>query len=114
MKKSMPKRENSSSDYFAELRIVSDSSGQISFLCDWSDDEISISYLSNIFSILGVDGLADKIIKDLRKSTDSQEDIQQIDKILLYYNAIKSVKKQSTKTNENEIIITPIDAASLI
>lgn len=114
MKKSTLKRENSSSDYSAELRIYSDENGQISFFCDWSDNEISISYMSNILSVLNMEGLADTIIRDLKKGVDSPEDLQEIEKIILYYNVIRSLKKQNSKTSESEVVINPIDAASLM
>ena len=114
MKESSKEKENSSYSVAAELRIVSDNDGKISFFCDWLKDEVSISYLANILSVLETAGLAEAIIKELKSGASSQQDIDEIDRIYMYCSAIKALKKQTQNIDENEVVISPIDAISLI
>lgn len=114
MKESSKEKENSSYNVAAELRIVSDNDGKISFFCDWLKDEVSISYLANILSVLDTAGLAEAIIKELKSGASSQQDIDEIDRIYMYCSAIKALKKQTQNIDENEVVISPIDAISLI
>lgn len=114
MDKSSQKKQNSLPEIAAELKVVCDSDGRMSFFCDWLEDEISISYMSNILSILNTPGLAEGIIKELKEGSKSKDVLDQIDKVFMYYSAIKSLKRQTQKMDEDEVVISPIDAASLI
>ena len=65
-------------------------------------------------SVLETAGLAEAIIKELKSGASSQQDIDEIDRIYMYCSAIKALKKQTQNIDENEVVISPIDAISLI
>lgn len=116
MNKQSQNQEETYSDNIdgACLIIECSSDGELSFSCDWQLDETGITCMATILASLDDEKMTLKIIKNLEEIYNSDQDKHQIEKLSVFYNALKKIANQHKKRPDNEIVISPLDASSLI
>jgi hypothetical protein len=116
MKEQLPEQENQSLDDIdgACLVIECSSDGELSFSCDWQLDETGITCMATILASLDDKQITLKIIKNLEEIYHSDQDRHQIEKLNVFYKALKKIANQHKKRPDDEIVISPLDASSLI
>lgn len=116
MKEQLQEQENQSSDKIDGACIVIEcsSDGEISFSCDWQPDETGITCMATILTSLDDEHLTSKIIKNLEEIYNSEEDRQGVEKLNVFYKALKKITNQHKKRDDDEIVISPLDASSFI
>jgi phosphomannomutase len=105
---------HSDDDIAAFLMIECSNEGEISFSCDWSQDENGITCIANILAAVDSNNLSEKIIDNLNALHESEEAKDQIDKIEVYYKAIKKIAEKNNKLEDEDIVVNPIDVSSLM
>lgn len=103
-----------SDNSLANLSITVTKDGDVSFLCNWSDDDNGLSSMAHILSLISDETLSEKIIFDLKSKSSSTKEIDEIDKIILYFTAINEVRKRLPSIETDKVVIQPIDAASML
>lgn len=115
MSKSLQDEADQFSDNtLARLNISVSKDGEVSFICDWSDDDNGLSSMAHILAIISQENLTEDIIHDLKSKSSSSKEIEEIAKIILYYTAINEVRKKLPEVNSDKVVISPIDAGSII
>lgn len=104
----------SDDDSIANLSITVTKNGDVSFLCNWADDDNGLSSMAHILSLISDETLSEKIIFDLKSKSSSVKEIDEIDKIILYFTAINEVRKKLPSISTDKVVILPIDAASML
>ena len=113
----MPKSFQEGEDQFldnslAKLTIVISKEGEILFLCDWSEEDNGYSSMAHILTTIKDPLLSQKIISDLKSGCSSEQQLEEVQKIIVYYTAINEVMKKIPKIENNDVVISPLDAAS--
>lgn len=116
MKEQLPEQEDQSSDEIdgAVISIECYSDGEMGFSCDWQEDDTGISCMATILAHLGDKNISYKILKNLESmvSTDDQE--RQLDKLNSFYFALKKITDQNNRISEDDVVIPPLDASTLM
>jgi hypothetical protein len=93
----------------AKLTIECDSDGNISFECDYTEDDLGLTCASSILSCISSEDIGDLIIQKLSSEAKTEEEQQNVAKIKLYYDTIMKINQQN-KISDDEIVISPIEA----
>lgn len=96
------------------LVVECSSDGELSFSCDWQLDETGITSMATILATLDDKNITLKILQNLEEIYSADEDRHQIDRLNVFYKALKKIANQHKKRADDEIVISPLDAASLI
>lgn len=96
------------------LIVECSSDGELSFSCDWQLDETGITCMATILATLDDENITLKILQNLEEIYSEDEDSHQVEKLNVFYKALKKIASQHKKRADDEIVISPIDAASLI
>lgn len=100
-----------SDDSLAKLTISVSKDGELSFMCDWSNEDVGCSSMAHILNVIKDPALPSQIIADLKSGCNSSRQLEEIQKIMLYYSAINEVIR-SPKVENDKVVISPIDMAS--
>lgn len=103
-----------SDNSLANLSITVTKNGDVSFLCNWADDDNGLSSMAHILSLISDETLSEKIIFDLKSKSSSVKEIDEIDRIILYFAAINEVRKKLPNIDTDKVVISPIDATSML
>lgn len=93
----------------AKLIIECDSDGNISFECDYIENDLGLTCAGTILSCLSTDDIGILIIDKLLSEAESEEQQQDIEKIKLYYQTIEKINQQNN-IQDDEVVISPIEA----
>jgi hypothetical protein len=106
--------QHSDDNIAAYLMIECNNDGEISFSCDWSQDENGITCASSILASLDSGGLSQKILQNLKLLHEDSESLDQINKIEVYYNAIKKMTERANNLDDEDVVVNPLDVSSLM
>jgi hypothetical protein len=90
------------------------SAGELSFSCDWDDGDDGVAAMASLLANLGDEHITTKIIKNLEMSSKTEEDKKRLSQIKILCSAIKKILDQNNKTADDEVVISPLDACSLL
>lgn len=90
------------------------SAGELSFSCDWDDGDDGVAAMASLLANLGDEYITTKIIKNLEMSSKTEEDKKRLSQIKILCSAIKKILDQNNKTADDEVVISPLDACSLL
>ena len=117
MNKYSPHQEDQCSDEIqdgARIIVECTSDGDLCFQCDWSKDDVGASCLGHILSILGKEGISTMIIEHLSNNPETNTSPEDIEKVVSFYQAIDKLYKERIDTQDDDDVISPLDAASLL
>lgn len=90
------------------------SSGELSFSCDWDDGDDGVAAMASLLANLGDEHIAAKIIKNLEMSSKTEEDKKRLNQIKILCSAIKKILDENNNIADDEVVISPLDACSLL
>lgn len=99
-------------DSLAKLTISVSKEGDVSFVCDWAGEDTGCSSMAHIFNLIKDPSLPEQIISDLKSGCSSDQQLEEIQKIIVYYTAINEVMKKIPKIENDKVVISPLDMAS--
>jgi molecular chaperone DnaK (HSP70) len=70
--------------------------------------------MASLLANLGDEHITTKIIKNLEMSSKTEEDKKRLSQIKILCSAIKKILDQNNKTADDEVVISPLDACSLL
>lgn len=114
MSEQLQHQEEICSDNNSRITIECDQDGTISFGCEWVPDQSGISSIGSILSILSSGDICNQIIESLYNECTTEEEELAVEKLSLLYDAIRKINSQNNKILDNEVILTPIEAAMLM
>lgn len=116
MKEELSEQEDQHSDDVdgACLIIECYSDGEMGFSCDWQEDDTGISCMATILVHLGDKDISYKILKNLESiiTTDDQE--KQLERLTSFYSAIKKIAEENKKVSEDDVVVPPLEASTLM
>lgn len=99
-------------DSLAKLTISVSKEGEVSFICDWIGEDTGCSSMAHLFSVIKDPSLPEQIIADLKAECSSEQQLEEIHKIIIYYTAISEIIKKLPKIENDKVVISPLDMAS--
>jgi len=116
MNEQLPGSENRHSDNVdgACLVIECYADGEMGFSCDWQDDDTGISCMATILVHLGNKDIGYKILRNLEKMSESEDQIDQLERLVSFYSALKKIAEQNKRVSEDDVVIPPLDASTLM
>lgn len=114
MSEQLQHQEETCSDNNSKIIIECDPDGVISFSCEWMADQSGISSIGSILSILSSGDICNQIINSLYSDCETEEEESAVEKLSILYEAIQKINSQNNKILDNEVILTPIEAAMLM
>ena len=93
--------------------IYADQEGHIGFECEWGEGISSITSMGLIFHRILEENLTDEILEFLRKQCVIQDRIEEYDTIIQAVVQMKLLKKSSSVSDGDSIVISPSDAAKM-
>lgn len=116
MKKQLPDQEVQHLDRIngACLVIECDDEGELSFSCDWQQDETGITCMATIFAFIDDEQTAVKIIDNIASMYPSGDQAEQVEKLKRLYVALKNIANQHKQKAEDQVVIPPLEASPLI
>ena len=97
----------------ASLIIYADQEGHIGFECEWGEGISSITSMGLIFHRILEENLTDEILEFLRKQCVIQDRIEEYDTIIQAVVQMKLLKKSSSVSDGDSIVISPNDTAKM-
>jgi len=116
MKEQSPGPQNQSLDNTdgAMLMIECYSDGELGFSCDWQEDDTGISCMATILAYLSDKNSAATILKNLESMLQSDEKIDQLERLRSFYLALRKIAEKNSKMSGDEVVIPPLDASTLM
>jgi len=116
MKEQSQEQDDQSSDDIdgACLTIECYSDGEMGFSCDWQEDDTGISCMATILVHLGDKNISYKILKNLESIINTEDQEKQLDKLISFYSALNKMSEQNKRISEDDVVIPPLDASSLM
>lgn len=99
-------------DSLAKLTISVSKDGEVSFICDWAGEDVGCSSMAHIFNVIKDPSLPQQIMSDLKTGCNSDQQLEEIQKITVYYTAISEVMKKLPKIENDKVVISPLDIVS--
>ena len=90
------------------------SDGEMGFACDWQQDDIGVSCVATILTYFGDKNFSEMIIKNIEANVESDDRLEQLDRIKSFYTALKKIKEDNKKLGEDEVVVPPLDASNLM
>ena len=98
----------------AILAIECYSDGEMGFSCDWQDDDTGISCMATILAYVGDKNLAVNILKNLESMVETDDKMVQFERLKSFYLTLKKITEQNSKMSDDEVVIPPLDASTLM
>jgi len=98
----------------AMLMVECYSDGELGFSCDWQDDETGISCMATILVYLGDKDLPSIILENLESIIQSDDKLEQVQRLKSFYVALKKVTEQNKKILKDDVVIPPLEASTLM
>lgn len=114
MKEYLRNQDDKCLDNEARLIIECTPDGDLLFSCDWSKDDSGHNCMGNILAIIGKDGITELIIENLKKNYEQEGDEEDLNDVIESYNTINKIYRQTTEMDDDEVVISPIEAPSYL
>lgn len=98
----------------AMLMVECYSDGELGFSCDWQDDDTGISCMATILVYLGDKDLPSIILQNLESIIQSDDKLEQLEKLKSFYGALKKVTEQNKKMSSDDVVVPPLEASTLM
>lgn len=98
----------------ASIMIECYSDGEVGFACDWQQDDTGISCVATLLTYFGDKNFPDLIIKNIEANVQSDDQIEQLEKIKSFYGALKKIKEENNKLTGDDVVVPPLDASNLM
>jgi hypothetical protein len=90
------------------------SDGEMGFSCDWQEDDTGISCMATILVHLGDKNISYKILQNLEAMINTDNQQEQLEKLTSFYATLKRIADQNKRVSEDEVVIPPLDASTLM
>jgi hypothetical protein len=88
--------------------------GEMGFSCDWQDDDTGISCMATILVHIGNKDIGYKVLKTLESMTTDEDQRDQLERLVSFYSALKKISEQNKKVADDDVVIPPLDASTLM
>ncbi len=70
--------------------------------------------MATILVHLGDKNISYKILKNLEAIINTEDQEKQLDKLISFYSALNKMSEQNKRISEDDVVIPPLDASSLM